>query len=83
VNANGCVVGVVTSQLDKVAALKVTGNLPENVNYAIKGTLLLSLIEAVPGLADEVSFDAPKGLRNSGDIAKMVEAACGMVIVEK
>lgn len=52
VNSAGAVVGVVTGKLDSIKTLNVTGQIPENVNYAIKGTILLGLLESVPGLAD-------------------------------
>lgn len=83
VDSSGCVVGVVVAQLDKFATLKMTGNLPENVNYAVKGTILLGVMEAVPNLSDKVRSDSEKPLRDPAEVVKLVEAACGMVIVEK
>jgi len=83
VNSAGCVVGVVVAQLDKIAALKTTGSLPENVNYAVKGTILLGVLEAVPGLADGFLAEPAKPSGEPTDVAKMVERACGMVLVEK
>lgn len=83
VDSSGCVVGVVVSQLDKIATLKLTGNIPENVNYAIKGTILLGVMEAVPGLADKVRSEPANPLKDTAEVAKAVEAACGMVVVEK
>jgi TPR repeat protein len=83
VNSAGCVVGVIVAQLDKIAALKTTGSLPENVNYAVKGTILLGVLEAVPGLADGLLAEPAKSSSEPTDVAKMVERACGMVLVEK
>jgi TPR repeat protein len=83
VDTSGRVVGVVVSQLDKIATLKLTGNLPENVNYAIKGTILLGVMEAVPGLADKLQSEPVNPPKDAADVAKLLEAACGMVLVEK
>jgi len=44
----GNVIGVIQSKLSPKAALAETGLLPENVNYAIKSSFLLSFLEASP-----------------------------------
>ncbi len=83
VDTSGSVVGVVVSALNKVRAMKETGTIPENVNYAIKGTILLGIIEAVPEVARRLVATAP-GLSDSpADIAAHVEAATGLVLVAK
>jgi uncharacterized protein len=48
----GRVVGVVAARLSTQTTLKMTGSLPENVNYAIKSSYLLALLE---------SLDLPSG----------------------
>jgi hypothetical protein len=40
------VVGVVVSKLDALKAAKTTGDIPQNVNFAIKGSLALNFLEA-------------------------------------
>jgi len=45
VDERGNVVGVVSAKLNAAAALKSSGALPENVNYAVKSGYLLSLLE--------------------------------------
>jgi S1-C subfamily serine protease len=61
VDERGNVVGVVTAQLNQDAALQSTGTLAQNVNYAVKSSYLLSLIEAIPeanlGIMGEKSSD--------------------------
>ena len=47
----GNVVGVVSAKLNAAAALKSSGALPENGNYAIKSSYLLSFLESVPEVA--------------------------------
>src|ERR1035438_5173100 len=44
-------VGIVAAKLDASAALAATGSLPENVNYAVKSSLLLSFLESVREVA--------------------------------
>jgi len=51
VDEHGNVVGVVSAKLDAVAALKSSGALPENVNYAVKSSFLLSFLESVPAVS--------------------------------
>jgi S1-C subfamily serine protease len=48
VDERGNVVGVVSAKLDAATALKSSGALPENVNYAVKSSYLLSFLESVP-----------------------------------
>jgi S1-C subfamily serine protease len=51
IDGKGNVVGIVSSSLSQVAAIQVTGQLAENVSYAIKSQYLLALIDTIPGLA--------------------------------
>ena len=46
VGMDGSVVGVVTSKLDAVKVQRATGDLPQNVSYAIKSAYLLELLNA-------------------------------------
>lgn len=48
VDARGNVVGIVAAKLSAKAALEFSGALPENVNYAVKSSFLLSFLESVP-----------------------------------
>lgn len=51
VDARGNVIGIVSAKLDASAALASSGALPENVNYAVKSSLLLSFLESVPAVS--------------------------------
>lgn len=82
-DASGSVVGVVVAQLDKVKTLKITGSLPENVNYAIKSTLLVTLLESVPGLKEKLQPAPTHATPDMATVAKEVEAATGMVVVNR
>ena len=48
VDDRGNVIGIVSAKLDASVALAASGALPENVNYAVKSSLLLSFLESVP-----------------------------------
>ena len=42
----GNLIGVVLSKLDAIMVAKITGDLPQNVSYAIKSSYALPLLEA-------------------------------------
>lgn len=44
-DVSGNVVGIVTAKLDAAAVLRVTGDIPENVNFAVKASLVRSFLE--------------------------------------
>jgi serine protease Do len=46
VDAEGLVVGVVTSRLADIEILKASGSLPQNVNFAIRGELAKAFLKA-------------------------------------
>jgi S1-C subfamily serine protease len=52
-NMKGEVVGVVSYKLDAATVFQWTGNLPENVNYAVKAQYLEPLIKSITGIAME------------------------------
>ena len=54
VDEHGNVVGIVSAKLDAATALAASGALPENVNYAVKSSLLLSFLESVPDVANKL-----------------------------
>lgn len=44
-DSSGNVVGVVEAKLDAVASLRVTGDIPQNVNFAIRGSEVIQFLE--------------------------------------
>jgi TPR repeat protein len=62
----GNVVGIVSAQLNQKTALEKTGTLLQNVNYAVKSSYLLSLLEAVP--------EASAGMPDTKTIEQKFEA---------
>ena len=66
VDERGNVIGIVSAKLDAGAALAASGALPENVNYAVKSSLLLSFLESVPdgfGQAQSAEHGGSRSLR--------------------
>jgi uncharacterized protein len=80
VDEHGNVIGIVSAKLDASAALAASGALPENVNYAVKSSFLLSFLESVP------EVDAKLKAVNSADkkfedVVKDVQSATVLVLV--
>ncbi len=76
VNKNGNVIGVVEARLDDLAALQLTGSIPQNVNYAVKAKFLADLLANRP----EVKTVAAK-VAVAGNLAPTVQESVAMVLV--
>ena len=80
VDERGNVVGVVSAKLSASAALSTTGALPENVNYAVKSSYLLSFLESVPDVSTKLK--EPKTMpRAFEDIVSDMQQAAVLVLV--
>ena len=80
VDARGNVVGIVAAKLDASAALAATGSLPENVNYAVKSSLLLSFLESVPDVAAKLKEPNTKD-ESFEEVVKSAQEAAVLVLV--
>ena len=80
VEEHGNVVGVVSAKLSAKAALAASGALPENVNYAVKSSFLLSFLESVPEVSAKLK-DANTKERKFEDVVKSAEQAAVLVLV--
>ncbi len=80
VDERGNVVGVVSAKLSARAALAASGALPENVNYAVKSSFLLSFLESVPEVSAKLK-DANTKERKFEDVVKSAEQAAVLVLV--
>ena len=66
--------------MDEATALAVSGALPENVNYAIKSSFLLSFLESVPGV--EGKLQKPNTADEKfEDVVKQAQQAAVLVLV--
>jgi TPR repeat protein len=80
VDERGNVVGIVAAKLDASAALAASGQLPENVNYAVKSSLLLSFLESVPDV--DAKLKAPNtNDEKFQDVVKSAQNAAVLVLV--
>ena len=80
VDARGNVVGIVAAKLDASVALATSGSLPENVNYAVKSSLLLSFLESVPDVASKLKEPVTVD-RKFEDMVKSAQDAAVLVLV--
>jgi S1-C subfamily serine protease len=80
VDEHGNVIGIVSAKLDAAVALAASGALPENVNYAVKSSLLLSFLESTPDvsakLKEPITVD-----RKFEDVVKSAQDAAVLVLV--
>jgi S1-C subfamily serine protease len=80
VDERGNVIGIVSANLDASAALAVTGALPENVNYAVKSSFLLSFLESTPDVSAKLK--APiSAERTFDDVVNSAQQAAVLVLV--
>jgi S1-C subfamily serine protease len=80
VDERGNVIGVVAAKLDAATALAASGSLPENVNYAVKSSFLLSFLESLP----EVSAKLKEPIsteRKFDHVVQSAQAAAVLVLV--
>ena len=76
VDASGNVVGIIVSRLDEIETLLATGSLPQNVNYALKSSFVLPLLESLPGVQERlqkpVKLDRPKAIEKAANAVGLV-----------
>jgi S1-C subfamily serine protease len=80
VDEHGKVVGVVSAKLDASVALAASGALPENVNYAVKSSFLLSFLESVPAVSAKLKAPNTADEKFS-DVVKSAQDAAVLVLV--
>lgn len=80
VDERGNVVGIVSAKLEPLAALAESGALPENVNYAVKSSFLLSFLESTPDAANKLKEPNTKD-KSFADVVKDTQAATVLVMV--
>ena len=57
-----------------------SGALPENVNYAVKSSLLMSFLESVPAVSAKLKAPVTSD-RKFGDVVKSAQDAAVLVLV--
>jgi TPR repeat protein len=80
VDERGNVIGIVSAKLNASAALAASGSLPENVNYAVKSSFLLSFLESVPAVSAKLKVPVTAD-RKFEDVVKSAQDAAVLVLV--
>jgi len=80
VDEHGNVIGIVSAKLDASVALAASGALPENVNYAVKSSFLLSFLESAPDVSAKLKTPNTTDEKFS-DVVKSAQDAAVLVLV--
>jgi S1-C subfamily serine protease len=80
VDERGNVIGIVSAKLNASAALAASGALPENVNYAVKSSFLLSFLESVPDVSAKLKAPNTQEVKFE-DVVKSAQDAAVLVLV--
>jgi len=80
VDERGSVIGVVVAKLSQKAALATSGQLAENVSYAVKSSFLLSFLESLPQVAAKLQEPKPRQ-RQFEDVVNQAQEATALVLV--
>jgi S1-C subfamily serine protease len=81
INQAGNVIGVITGCLSEEVAFESSGALPQNVNYAVKSSYVLALLEGMEPPILKLKEPWPGKLRNSDDVVKEAQEAAVLVLV--
>ncbi len=80
VDERGNVIGVVVAKLSQQAALATSGQLAENVNYAVKSSFLLGLLESLPEVTAKLKEPNSRE-RKFEEVVKEAQEAAALVLV--
>jgi len=81
---NGKVVGIIDASLNEAYAMKTSGSLPQNVNYAVKSNYLIELASTINGLKLGQSSSMPDIFtKKLVDTASEVEKSLVLIGVEE
>lgn len=82
VSQEGNVVGIVVSKLSAVLLLKETGDLPQNVNYAIKSNYLLEVLASISGLEGKLAPQNQRKFKGLDDLTSIAERSIALVLAK-
>ena len=71
--------GILVHKLDTATTTMLTGDIPQNVNYAIKSSYVRLLIDTVPGLAEKLPSPTSSAVSFETAVEK-VQAASALVL---
>ena len=81
VDNRGNAIGVVTAKLSQKAAINTTGTIAENVNYALKSSYVLILLESLPEISDRL-MDENSSEMPSDKIAERLQNSTYFIIAQ-
>lgn len=64
-----------------IATLKITGSLPQNVNYALKSSFITAFLETLPDVSPKLKSPRPNKARPLADIADEAKSSVTLVTV--
>ena len=82
VTMDGFVIGVVSAKLNSVLVLKATGDLPQNVNYAIKSNYLIELISNYQDVGNSILKPRKRSMGSTEQVAHTLAKSVVHVISE-
>ena len=74
VDEKGNVVGIVTAKLSQKVAISTTGTIAENVNYALKSSYVLIMLESMPNISDNLEDESRKKLSSEAIAEKLKDS---------
>lgn len=78
-DASGNSIGTVVAKLDAMTTLEVAGSLPENVNFAIQGNMMATLMSSAN---IEPSYSLENVEKSSADVASLAESFVVQIICD-
>jgi TPR repeat protein len=79
IDSTGNVIGIVVAKMGDVETLTATGSIPQNVNYAIKSSFALALLETLPEASQNLKPPFQKE-RNSADVVDEAQKAVVLIL---
>ena len=80
VDSAGNVMGMVVSKFKNTEAMIETGTIAQNVNYAIKNSVILAFLDSNPECEYKIADKPAKSPASTSGISENVTKACGLVI---
>lgn len=80
VDSAGNVIGMAVAKLKNTESMMESGDIAQNVNYAIKSSFILAFLDSNPECEYRIDDKPPKTSGNSSGISENVTKACGLVI---
>lgn len=80
VTLDGNVIGVVAMKLSALVVLEETGDLPQNVNYAVKSNYLTEVLIGIPGVERKLLPPSIRTYKGVAELTAVVEEATALVI---